>query len=115
MAIRRRDTVPIVVDDLEAARAFFAALGLALAGETTVEGPAVDRLIGLPDVRATLAPLRTPDGHGRIAPDTFHTPAAIRTGPTNVPVNALASRRSMVAVDDRGAAGLLVGLAARRG
>ncbi len=70
-----------------------------LEGETTVEGPSVDRLIGLQNVRATIALLRTPDGHGRIELDKFHTPEAIRTGPENVPVNALGIRRIMFAVD----------------
>jgi catechol 2,3-dioxygenase-like lactoylglutathione lyase family enzyme len=100
MTIQRMDNVLIVVDDLEAARAFFVALGMELEGETTVEGPAVDRLIGLSNVRATLVLLRTPDGHGRIELDKFHTPQAIRTGPENVPVNALGIRRIMFAVDD---------------
>ena len=100
MAIRRMDNVLIVVDDLEATKAFFVALGMELEGETTVEGPSVDRLIGLQNVRATLALMRTPDGHGRIELDKFHTPEAIRTGPENVPVNALGIRRIMFAVDD---------------
>jgi catechol 2,3-dioxygenase-like lactoylglutathione lyase family enzyme len=69
-------------------------------GETTVEGPSVDRLIGLQNVRATLVLMRTPDGHGRIELDKFHTPDAIRTGPENAPVNALGIRRIMFAVDD---------------
>ena len=93
------DNVLLVVDDLEAAKAFFTELGMVLEGETTVEGPSVDRLIGLQNVRATLALLRTPDGHGRIELDKFHTPEAIRIGPENVPVNALGIRRIMFAVD----------------
>ena len=100
MTIQRMDDVLVVVDDLEAARAFCVALGMELEGETTVEGPSVDRLIGLPNVRATLALLRTPDGHGRIALDKFHTPEAIRTGFKNVPVYALGIRPIMFAVDD---------------
>ena len=44
--------------------------------------------------------MRTPDGHGRIELDKFHTPEAIRTGPENAPVNALGIRRIMFAVDD---------------
>jgi len=99
MTLQRMDNVLIVVDDLEAAKAFFVALGMELEGETTVEGPAVDRLIGLSNVRATLVLLRTPDGHGRIELDKFHTPEAIRTGPPNVPVNALGIRRLMFAVE----------------
>jgi catechol 2,3-dioxygenase-like lactoylglutathione lyase family enzyme len=94
------DNVLIVVDDLEAVKAFFAELGMEMEGETTVEGPLVDRLIGLQNVRATLVLMRTPDGHGRIELDKFHTPDAIRTGPENAPVNALGIRRIMFAVDD---------------
>src|SRR5215210_6553980 len=96
----RMDNVLIVVDDLEAAKAFFAELGMELEGETTVKGPSVDRLIGLQNVRATLALMRTPDGHGRIELDKFHTPEAIRTGPEKAPVNELGVRRIMFAVDD---------------
>jgi catechol 2,3-dioxygenase-like lactoylglutathione lyase family enzyme len=94
------DNVLIVVDDLEAAKSFFIELGLELEGETQVEGPSVDRLIGLEDVRATLAFLRTPEGHVRVELDKFHTPDAIRFGPVDAPVNALGIRRIMFAVDD---------------
>ncbi len=100
MALQRMDNILIVVDDLEAVKAFFVELGMELEGETTVEGPSVDRLIGLQNVRATLALMRTPDGHGRIELDKFDSPEAIRTGPENVPVNALGIRRIMFAVDD---------------
>jgi len=96
----RIDNVLIVVDDLEAAKDFFLKLGLELESETTVEGSSVDRLIGLQNVRATLAFMRTPDDHGRIELDKFHTPDAIRTGPEKAPVNELGIRRIMFAVDD---------------
>lgn len=99
MPIKRMDNVLIVVDDLAAVKAFFIELGLTLEGETTVEGPAVGQLIGLNDVRATLAMLRTPDGQG-IELDKFHTPDAIRFGPINAPVNTLGVRRIMFAVED---------------
>ena len=72
MTLKRMDNVLIVVDDLEAVKAFFIELGLKLEGETTVEGPSVGSLIGLQDVRATLAMMRTPDGQG-IELDKFHT------------------------------------------
>src|SRR5215211_6833093 len=100
MTLKAMDNVLIVVDDLEAVKAFFLELGFELQGETTVEGPSVDRLIGLENVRATLVLMRTPDGSGRIELDKFHTPDAIRTGPENAPVNALGIRRIMFAVDD---------------
>jgi catechol 2,3-dioxygenase-like lactoylglutathione lyase family enzyme len=99
MAIKRMDNVLIVVDDLEAVKSFFLELGLTLEGESIVEGPLVGSLIGLKDVRATLATMRTPDGQG-IELDKFHTPDAIRFGPVEAPVNTLGFRRVMFAVDD---------------
>lgn len=100
MTIKRMDNVLIVVDDLDAVKAFFIELGLELEGETTVGGPLVGALIGLEDVQATLAMLRPPDGHGGIELDKFHTPNAVRFGPVDAPVNALGLRRVMFAVDD---------------
>src|SRR3954449_5376154 len=99
MTIKRMDNVLIVVDDLEATKAFFIELGLKLEGETTVEGPLVGALIGLKDVRATLPMMRTPDGQG-IELDKFHTPYAIRFGPVEAPVNTLGFRRVMFTVED---------------
>lgn len=100
MAIKRMDNVLLVVDDLEAVKAFFIELGLKLEGEATVEGPLVGKLIGLGDVKATLIMLRTPDGHCGIELDKFHTPEPIRYGPVDSPVNTLGYRRVMFAVDD---------------
>src|SRR6478735_7782682 len=97
--LKRMDNVLIVVEDLEAVKAFFIELGLTLEGEQTVEGPLVGKLIGLSNVRATLAMMRTPDGQG-IELDKFHTPEAIRFGPVDAPVNTLGMRRVMFAVDD---------------
>src|SRR5947208_14004237 len=98
MALKRLDNVLIVVDDLEAAKAFFIELGLKLEGETTVEGPLVGSLIGLKDVRATLAMMRPPDGHGGIELAKFHTRNAIRFGPVDAAVQALGTRRVRCAV-----------------
>ena len=94
------DNVLIVVEDLEAAKAFFAELGMELEGEATNEGPWVDRVVGLADVRADIAMMRTPDGHGRIELAKFHTPPAVRAEPENAPANTLGMRRIMFAVDD---------------
>src|SRR5574341_400278 len=88
--LKRMDNVLIVVDDLEAAKAFFAELGMELEGETTVEGRWVDRVVGLNDVRADIAMMRTPDGHSRVELTKFHTPPAVTLG----------IRRIMFAVDD---------------
>lgn len=97
--VLRMDNILLVVDDLEAVKAFFIELGMELEGETTVEGTLVGELIGLKDVRATLAMLRTSDGHCGIELDKFHTPDAIRFGPVDAPVNALGFRRVMLVVD----------------
>ena len=94
------DNVGIVVDDLKAVIAFFVELGLELEGETTVEGELVDRIVGLDGVRATIASMRTPDGHARIELDKFHTPAAVRAEPEDAPVNTLGIRRIMFAVEE---------------
>jgi catechol 2,3-dioxygenase-like lactoylglutathione lyase family enzyme len=100
MTIQRMDNVLIVVEDLEAAKAFFAELGMELEGETTVEGPWAGQVVGLDDVRADIAMMRTPDGHGRVELSKFHTPPAVRAGPENAPSNALGIRRIMFTVDD---------------
>jgi catechol 2,3-dioxygenase-like lactoylglutathione lyase family enzyme len=100
MTLQRMDNVLIVVDDLEAAKAFFVELGMELEEQTTVEGRWVDLVVGLENVRAEIAMMRTPDGHGRLELDKFHAPAAVRTEPKNAPVNTLGIHRIMFAVDD---------------
>jgi catechol 2,3-dioxygenase-like lactoylglutathione lyase family enzyme len=94
------DNVLIVVEDLEAAKGFFAELGMELETETTVEGPWVDRVVGLDGVRSDIAMMRTPDGHGRVELARFHTPPAVRAEPEPAPSNALGIRRIMFAVED---------------
>ena len=98
--IKRMDNVGIVVDDLAPAVAFFKELGLELEGEAQVEGRSVDRLIGLDGVRADIAMMRTPDGHGRLELTKFHSPPAVSAEPNNAPPNTLGIRRIMFAVDD---------------
>jgi len=100
MTLQRMDNILIVVDDLEAVKAFFTELGMELEGQAPVEGRHVDLLVGLENVRCEIAMMRTPDGHGRIELDKFHTPAAVRIEPENAPVNTLGIRRIMFTVDD---------------
>jgi catechol 2,3-dioxygenase-like lactoylglutathione lyase family enzyme len=99
MTLKRMDNVLIVVDDLEAAKAFFTELGMELEGETQVEGPSVDSTVGLKDVRADITMMRTPDGHGRVELTKFHTPPAVRAEPESAPANTLGIRRIMFAVE----------------
>lgn len=110
MTIQRMDNVGVVVDDLETAVAFFLELGLELDGEALVEGPWVDHVVGLHDVRADVVMVRTPDGHGRLELTKFHSPTAVSAEP-NAPPNTLGIRRIMFAVDD--IADVLVRLQAR--
>jgi catechol 2,3-dioxygenase-like lactoylglutathione lyase family enzyme len=100
MALERMDHVTIVVDDLAAATAFFVELGMELEGEALVEGPSVDSLVGIPGVRADVAMVRTPDGHGRLELTKYRTPTAISADPENAPPNTLGIRQIMFAVDD---------------
>jgi catechol 2,3-dioxygenase-like lactoylglutathione lyase family enzyme len=99
MTIQRMDHVGIVVDDLAAAIGFFVELGLELQGEMTVEGRAVDRIVGLEGVRNDVAFLRTPDGHGQLELIQFHSPPAER-GDRHAPANTLGLRHITFAVDD---------------
>ena len=104
------DNVGMVIDDLDAAIAFFVELGLELEGKTTVEGRLVDRVVGLDGVRSDIAMLRTPDGHGRVELSKFQAPAAVSAEP-NAPDNRLGMGRIMFAVDD--IEGVVAGLRAR--
>jgi catechol 2,3-dioxygenase-like lactoylglutathione lyase family enzyme len=97
MAIQRMDHVGVVVDDLQAAIEFFLALGMELDGQSSVEGS--DRIVGLDGVRADLAFVRTPDGHGRQELTKFNAPAATSLEP-NAPANTPGLRHLTFAVDD---------------
>jgi catechol 2,3-dioxygenase-like lactoylglutathione lyase family enzyme len=110
MTIQRMDHVGIVVDDLAAATAFFVDLGLTLQGEGPVEGAWVDRVVGLEGVRAEIAMLETPDGHGRVELSTFHAPSG-RSGDSHAPANTPGLRHISFAVDDIDA--VVAGLRAR--
>ena len=100
MTILRLDNVAIVVDDLEAAIAFFAELGMELEGEAQIEGPWADRTVGLAGVRSDIAMMRTPDGHSKLELTKYHSPAAVGARPQNPPPNTLGLHRVMFAVDD---------------
>jgi catechol 2,3-dioxygenase-like lactoylglutathione lyase family enzyme len=103
MTIQRMDHVGVVVDDLAAATAFFLELGLKLEGKGSVEGGWVDRVIGLDGVRADIAMLETPDGHGRLELSKFHAPRG-QVGDWRAPANTPGIRHVAFEVDDIDAA-----------
>ncbi|MEU2250275.1 VOC family protein [Streptomyces sp. NPDC019224] len=99
MAIQRMDNVGIVVEDLDAAVAFFAELGMELEGRGEVQGPFADQCTGLDGVHCEIAMLRTPDGHSRLELAKYRSPALI-DAPRDRPHNVLGTHRVMFAVDD---------------
>jgi catechol 2,3-dioxygenase-like lactoylglutathione lyase family enzyme len=99
MTIQRMDNVAIVVEDLDAAIAFFTELGMELEGRAHIEGRWAERIVGLVGMRSEIAMMRTPDGHGKVELTKYHTPAAIGR-PHDPPPNTLGLHRVMFAVDD---------------
>jgi catechol 2,3-dioxygenase-like lactoylglutathione lyase family enzyme len=100
MTIKRMDHVSVVVDDLPAAVAFFTTLGMALEGETPVEGPWVDRVNGLKGVQVDIVMMRTPDGHGKLELTKFRNPKLVEIEPAIAPPNTPGLRSVMFAVED---------------
>lgn len=99
MGVLRMDNVGIVVEDLDAAVAFFTELGLELEGRATIDGDWSGRVTGLRGQRVEIAMLRTPDGHGRIELSRFLAPPVVADH-RDAPVNAFGYLRAMFAVDD---------------
>ena len=90
----------VVVDDLEAAIAFFSALGMEVEGRAPIEGAWVDRINALDGIRVEIAMMRAQDGDGRLELTTFHSPAVVSPQPENALGNALGLRSIMFDVDD---------------
>ena len=100
MTIKRLDHISVVVDDLEAAIAFFTTLGMTVEGKMPVEGPWVDRVNGIENVQVDIVMMRTPDGHGRLELTKFRNPELIELEPAIAPPNALGLRSVMFAVEN---------------
>ncbi len=100
MTIQHMHHVSVVVDDIEAAKAFFTALGMELEGEAPIEGPWVDQVNAIDGVKVDIAMMRTPDGHGRLELTRFHAPAAFSAEPALAPPNTFGLRSIMFEVDD---------------
>ena len=99
MTVLRMDNVGIVVEDLDAAVAFFVELGLELEGRMPVEDEWAGRVVGLDGARSEIAMVRTPDGNGKLELMRYRHPAAVGAGQPS-PVNTLGLHRLMFTVDD---------------
>ncbi len=100
MAIQRMDNVAIVVDDLDAAVAFFVELGMELEARASIEGVWADQTVGLDGVRSEIVMLHTPDGNGRLELTRYEAPIAVTPEVAAPPANTLGLHRVMFAVDD---------------
>lgn len=97
MGIRRLDNVAVVVESLDAAIAFFRALGMELEGRSEISGEFADVAVGLEDIHSEIAVLKTPDGHGRVELTDYRNPPLLPAAPAEP--NALGTHRMMFAVD----------------
>ncbi|WP_344871016.1 VOC family protein [Allokutzneria multivorans] len=100
MGIQRMDNVAVVVDDLDAAVAFFSELGMELENRMGIEGRFADLTVGIDGLRSEIAMMRTPDGHSKLELTKYHTPEALGAGREFPPPNTLGLHRVMFAVDD---------------
>jgi len=99
MTVKRMDNVGIVVEDLDAAIAFFNELGLTLEGRMPIEGDWSGRVTGVRGQRVEIAMMCTPDGHSRLELSRFDAPG-IASDHRTAPVNSLGYLRVMFTVDD---------------
>jgi len=99
MTVKRMDNIGIVVEDLDAAIAFFTELGLTLEGRMPIKEEWAGRVTGVRGQRVEIAMMRTPDGHGRVELSRFDAPA-IASDHRTAPVNSLGYLRIMFAVED---------------
>ena len=100
MTIKRLDHVVVVVDDLEAAVAFFTALGMTIEGRMPIEGAWVDRVNGIEGVQVDIVMMQTPDGHGKLELTKFRNPKLVEIKPEIAPPNALGLRSVMFTVEN---------------
>ena len=101
--IKSLDHVGITVDDLDAATAFFAGLGLEVEGRTFLEGEFVDTVIGIPDSRTEIVVLRPPGGGAGVELASFVRPDHEPGSPTAM-ATELGLRSICFQIDDLQAA-----------
>lgn len=88
MTVNRIDHIGVVVEDLDAAVAFFVEVGLEIESEMRMDGAWLGDIVGLPDAKSHFFGLRTPGGGTWIELIRFESPvdaSGVRPGPANVP------------------------------
>ena len=98
MGVVRLDHVGMVVDDIEAAVAFFEVIGLKRQPTEVMEGAWLDQIVGMKGVRTDLVVLTGP-GETWFELSKFHHPAEADPGATP-PDNRIGLRHVAFAVDD---------------
>lgn len=99
MAIKRMDHVGIVVNDIDAAAAFFVELGFEERGSGRVGGELVERIVAVPGVQSDFSMLKTPDDAYGIELIRFAAPTVLE-GDSHAPANTLGLRHLCFEVDD---------------
>jgi catechol 2,3-dioxygenase-like lactoylglutathione lyase family enzyme len=95
----RFDHVGITVADLDAATAFFVALGLEVEGRTVVEGEFLETVTGIPDSRSEIVMLRSPNGGSLLELSSFVRPDHLPGSPAAM-ANELGLRSVAFEIDD---------------
>ena len=98
MKFKRIDHIGVVVNDLDAAKAFFLDFGLEVVGEAELEGEYVDKTVGLKGARASIVVMRPPDGGANIELILDHQPPNEQQRPKNP--NTVGISNISFAVDD---------------
>ena len=94
------DNVGIVVDDLDAAVAFFTELGMELEGRMSIAGRWAEKVVGLDNMRSEIAMMRIPNAPGRLELAKYHAPNPMTPTPDVTPPNTVGLHRVMFTVDD---------------
>ena len=101
--VQRFDHIGVTVSDLEAATAFFVALGLEIEGTGFVEGEFVEAVCGIPGAKCEITMLQPPDGGSKLELASFVTPDHLPGSPMAM-ANELGLRNVSFEVDDLDAA-----------
>ena len=101
--VQRFDHVGVTFADLDAATAFFVALGLEVEGTGSVEGEFVETVCGIPGARCEIAMLRPPGGGPGLELASFVRPDHVPGSP-NAMANELGLRNVSFEVGDLQAA-----------